>query len=145
MLKLRQQQQLPQLQHLISWTLCRSCDTAKVLGSWKGSDWPEVFLNQKRPHHLAYYQQVCSLSKPYVCLNSAHMNIVMNTAGLYMDGKYKYSGEWNKDRMHGTGKFIYASGTTYDGQWDNSEYHGTGTFSWPDGRHYEVQAKSVRV
>ncbi len=62
----------------------------------------------------------------------------MDTAGLYMDGKYKYLGEWNKDTMHGTGKFIYASGTTYDGQWDNSEYHGTGTFSWPDGRHYEV-------
>ena len=67
------------------------------------------------------------------------MKVVMHTAGLYMDGKYKYSGEWNKDMMHGTGKFIYASGTTYNGQWDNSEYHGTGTFSWPDGRHYEVQ------
>ena len=69
----------------------------------------------------------------------------MDTAGLYMDGKYKYLGEWNKDTMHGTGKFIYASGTTYDGQWDNSEYHGTGTFSWPDGRHYEVQVSERMI
>ena len=63
----------------------------------------------------------------------------VRNAGLYVDGKYKYSGEWNMDKMQGLGKFIYASGTTYNGQWDNSEYHGTGTFSWPDGRQYEVE------
>lgn len=59
-------------------------------------------------------------------------------SGLYVDGKYKYSGEWVSDKMHGSGKFMYASGTCYDGQWESSEYQGTGTFSWPDGRRYEV-------
>lgn len=62
----------------------------------------------------------------------------MHAAGLYVDGKYKYSGEWLNDKMHGSGKFTYASGSYYDGQWDNSEYQGTGSFCWPDGRHYEV-------
>lgn len=64
--------------------------------------------------------------------------LVTAHSGLYVDGKYKYSGEWLNDKMHGSGKFTYASGTYYDGHWENSEYQGTGTFSWPDGRLYEV-------
>jgi len=105
----------------------------------------ESVLESKPPTSPSLLPASLQPIQTYVSRNSTHMKVVMDTAGLYMDGKYKYSGEWNKDTMHGTGKFIYASGTTYDGQWDNSEYHGTGTFSWPDGRHYEVQAKSVRV
>lgn len=64
--------------------------------------------------------------------------IMRHGNGFYADGKYKYSGSWANDKMQGTGKFTYASGSAYDGQWDNSEYHGTGTFLWPDGRKYEV-------
>ena len=69
---------------------------------------------------------------------SSQGSFLVLLSGLYVDGKYKYSGEWLNDRMHGSGKFTYASGTCYDGQWEHSEYQGTGTFSWPDGRRYEV-------
>lgn len=73
-----------------------------------------------------------------VASTSSQGSFLVLLSGLYVDGKYKYSGEWLNDRMHGSGKFTYASGTCYDGQWEHSEYQGTGTFSWPDGRRYEV-------
>ena len=73
-----------------------------------------------------------------VWVNPRQDSFLVPPSGLYVDGKYKYSGEWSNDRMHGLGKFTYASGTCYNGQWENSEYQGTGTFSWPDGRRYEV-------
>ena len=59
-------------------------------------------------------------------------------AGTYTDGTYFYTGEWVLDKMHGSGKFSFASGASYEGQWDNGIYHGSGTFSWPDGRRYQV-------
>ena len=82
-----------------------------------------------------------NISKSVTILSAcvAMQLILTDVAGFYMDGKYRYSGEWNNDRMQGSGKFTYASGTAYDGQWENSEYHGTGAFSWPDGRSYKVK------
>ena len=59
-------------------------------------------------------------------------------AGEYSDGQYKYTGEWQNDRMHGAGKFVYASGNVYDGAWENGVYQGNGSYVWPDGRRYEV-------
>ena len=120
MLKLlpRQTRQMPQ----------RSCDMAKVVS---------------KPCLHPEQQPITSNSTPHTILlvvspNPGQDTFLVLPSGQYVDGKYNYSGEWSKDRMHGLGKFTYASGTCYNGQWEHSEYQGTGTFSWPDGRQYEV-------
>jgi hypothetical protein len=38
--------------------------------------------------------------------------------------------------MQGHGKIIYDNGCTYDGEFDLNKKHGTGEFVWPDERKY---------
>lgn len=66
------------------------------------------------------------------------MHPITVAAGQYNDGQYMYVGDWENDKMHGKGKYTYASGSAYDGSWELGVYHGQGTYSWQDGRRYEV-------
>ena len=88
----------------------------------------------------AAYRPACAAELPEQKgqLKPATITLTHNPAGTYTDGTYSYTGEWVLDKMHGSGKFSFASGASYEGQWDSGIYHGSGTFSWPDGRRYQV-------
>ena len=58
--------------------------------------------------------------------------------GTYSERGNTYTGEWEDDKMHGKGKFTYASKAEYDGDWVANQYQGTGKYTWPDGSSYEV-------
>lgn len=57
--------------------------------------------------------------------------------GKYTHGEYVYEGEWSNDKMHGVGKFLYASGASYEGDWVDNVYSGKGKYTFPDGTVYE--------
>ncbi|CAG9464701.1 unnamed protein product [Pedinophyceae sp. YPF-701] len=57
--------------------------------------------------------------------------------GTFIEGDYKYEGNWEDDKMCGKGSFVFASGARYDGEFKDNKYHGTGTYKWSDGRQYE--------
>ena len=50
---------------------------------------------------------------------------------------YTYEGDFERDEMHGSGVFTFASGARYDGQWSHNAYEGRGTYVWADGTSYE--------
>ncbi|KAK9829757.1 hypothetical protein WJX72_007698 [[Myrmecia] bisecta] len=70
---------------------------------------------------------------------------VRHGKGTYREGQYCYKGEWLDDKMHGTGKFTFASGAVFEGSWLNGEYQGRGCYSWPDGRKYEGEWQQCRM
>ena len=48
--------------------------------------------------------------------------------------------------MHGTGKYVYADGSTYDGQWLDSKMHGKGVYMFANGNKYDGEwAEDVKV
>lgn len=59
--------------------------------------------------------------------------------GTYIDGKEEYQGEWNHDKMHGTGTYHFSSGAIYKGDFLDGAMHGSGTYTWADGGHYVGQ------
>ena len=63
---------------------------------------------------------------------------VRHGKGTYSERGNTYTGEWEDDKMHGKGKFNYASKAEYDGDWVANQYQGTGKYTWPDGSSYEV-------
>ncbi|CAM9546050.1 unnamed protein product [Heterosigma akashiwo] len=56
--------------------------------------------------------------------------------GTYVDGPETYEGEWDRDKMQGKGKMIFATGATYEGDFQASLFHGEGTYTWQDGSTY---------
>lgn len=48
----------------------------------------------------------------------------------------KYEGDWQNNKMHGTGKTEWNDGRKYEGDYSNDKKHGMGTFIWPDGRKF---------
>ena len=52
------------------------------------------------------------------------------------DDGSKYSGEWQANKRHGEGIYIYATGNKYKGQFKADKRHGLGTFTWTDGESY---------
>ena len=57
--------------------------------------------------------------------------------GKLVTGDYTYEGDFERDEMHGSGVFTFASGVRYDGQWSHNAYEGRGTYVWADGTSYE--------
>ena len=41
-----------------------------------------------------------------------------------------YVGNWEADKITGTGKMIYADGFIYEGEWKNSKKHGKGIVTY---------------
>ena len=48
-----------------------------------------------------------------------------------------YDGEYQKDRKHGFGRFIWASGNQYQGEYFEDDRHGYGEMRWTDGSWYQ--------
>jgi hypothetical protein len=44
-----------------------------------------------------------------------------------------YDGQYQDDKMHGTGVFTFASGDIYDGQYQDGKKHGTGVYTFASG------------
>lgn len=45
----------------------------------------------------------------------------------YPDGTV-YTGEWDDNRRHGQGIYVYKNGDFYDGEWKEGRKHGTGRY-----------------
>merc|ERR1712113_852634 len=50
-------------------------------------------------------------------------------------------GEWQNNRMSGTGTFTWKDGRRYVGNYINDKKDGHGVFTWPDGREYDGEWK----
>lgn len=57
--------------------------------------------------------------------------------GEFQSGPERYNGEWDRDRMHGHGRYAFATGAVYEGELAANCFHGTGTYRWADGAWYE--------
>ena len=52
-------------------------------------------------------------------------------------GAEEYDGEWEDDKMHGQGKYVFTSGAEYEGQWSQAKMHGVGKMIYADGTSYD--------
>ena len=43
----------------------------------------------------------------------------------------KYAGEWDRDRVHGDGHYVYPDGSEYKGNFHYGAFHGVGEYIWP--------------
>lgn len=43
-------------------------------------------------------------------------------------GREYYEGNWEEDKMHGTGTYYYPDGSIYRGEWKNNLHHGVGVY-----------------
>jgi radial spoke head protein 1 len=59
--------------------------------------------------------------------------------GLYTfkNGRNWYEGDWNNNKKHGVGKFVYSDGSSYEGEWDDDKRHGNGTFIYANRDSYK--------
>eukprot|EP00793_Prasinoderma_coloniale_P007021 PRCOL_00006873-RA len=55
---------------------------------------------------------------------------------VWADGS-SYEGEWLHGLKHGRGRYAWGSGATYDGEWMDGCMQGVGTHTSPDGTRYE--------
>jgi hypothetical protein len=52
-------------------------------------------------------------------------------------GCEEYDGDWEDDKMHGSGRFQFTSGAVYQGAFKNNKMHGLGKIVNADGTSYE--------
>lgn len=65
-----------------------------------------------------------------------------------------YDGEYNDDKKHGLGTYVWPDGKQYAGYWKNGKMHGQGRFTnasgksrigvWIDGERMEWLSSSVK-
>jgi hypothetical protein len=46
----------------------------------------------------------------------------------------KYAGEWDRDRVHGDGHYVYPDGSQYKGNFKYGSFNGHGEFTWPQAK-----------
>lgn len=61
--------------------------------------------------------------------------------GVYVDGKYRYEGEWRQGERHGNGKCWFYNGDRYEGTFQNNDITGKGTYYYANGNKYIGQLK----
>ena len=54
---------------------------------------------------------------------------------IYADGR-TYTGEWQRNKMNGSGIFTWSDGRVYEGDYVDDEREGNGVYRWPDGSMY---------
>ena len=53
------------------------------------------------------------------------------------NGAESYDGAWVDGKMHGRGKYSFASGSRYVGNFSDNRMQGRGKYTWPNGSTYE--------
>jgi len=48
-----------------------------------------------------------------------------------------YMGNWDNDKMNGSGQIQFSSGAIYEGEFVNNCFHGKGQYTWPNGSRFE--------
>jgi hypothetical protein len=57
-----------------------------------------------------------------------------------------YEGQWQDNKPHGIGTFIYSGNTGIAiGEWNNGKLEGKGTYKWGDGRIYEGEWSDSKI
>ncbi|XP_032881672.1 MORN repeat-containing protein 2 isoform X1 [Amblyraja radiata] len=71
------------------------------------------------------------------CTRSDDAGLERNGFGVHttLNGM-TYSGQWNNDKMNGTGKLVHPSGAVYEGEFKDNTFHGMGTYTWPNNSKY---------
>jgi hypothetical protein len=57
----------------------------------------------------------------------------------------EYSGEYNKNGIHGQGTFTWSDGGKYVGEWKDDKRTGQGTFTYPNGGKYIGEFKDNKM
>ena len=57
----------------------------------------------------------------------------------------EYSGEYNKNGIHGQGTFTWSDGGKYVGEWKDDKRTGQGTFTYPNGDKYIGEFKDNKM
>lgn len=68
-------------------------------------------------------------------LKHGHGKIVY--PGSQSKGQEEYEGDWQEDKMHGSGKYNFTSGAVYSGEWVKGKMSGKGKMVNIDGTSYE--------
>jgi hypothetical protein len=69
--------------------------------------------------------------------NMESVNIYLGVA----DGT-KYYGEYENDKMHGQGTYLFPDGARFVGEFRNNNFEGFGTYTTPDGTCYVGEFKN---
>jgi hypothetical protein len=57
--------------------------------------------------------------------------------GDFEFGGEEYEGDWEDDKMHGHGRYLYSSGNVYTGTWNYGVMQGIGRMEFGDRTQYE--------
>eukprot|EP00051_Salpingoeca_urceolata_P001130 m.38839 g.38839 ORF g.38839 m.38839 type:complete len:483 (-) comp11213_c0_seq2:68-1516(-) len=71
--------------------------------------------------------------------NGHYEDGLMHGSGFLKTNAGSYDGQFENNKMHGQGKFTYATGAEYVGNFEAGERVGEGTLSFPDGSSYRGQ------
>ena len=47
-----------------------------------------------------------------------------------------YMGNWDNDKMNGSGRIQFSSGASYEGEFLNNCFNGKGQYTWPNGSSF---------
>ena len=79
--------------------------------------------------------------RAYTGINCAHFQLFTIFALILFFIRFKngarYTGEYFKNKKHGTGTFIYPDGSKYEGQWGDDQRNGWGKYTYVNGDYYE--------
>ena len=57
----------------------------------------------------------------------------------------RYVGEFNNDRIEGSGTIYYTDGSVYTGQWKDEKKSGLGEYTWKSGQRYTGEFRSDKI
>ena len=62
--------------------------------------------------------------------------ITIQKSASSQTGKEEYDGQWEEDKMSGSGTYYYCDGAVYKGEWKDNQHWGQGVFEFPNGTIY---------
>jgi len=65
--------------------------------------------------------------------------------GKMIDGPEIYNGEWDMDKMNGSGTYTFATGATYEGNFKENRFSGKGIYTWADGSTYDGEWRENKM
>ena len=78
-----------------------------------------------------------------ICLDGEYRQLPSGTMvrsgfGIHLSSDSTiYMGNWDNDKMNGSGQIQFSSGAIYEGEFVNNCFHGKGQYTWPNGSRFE--------